>query len=518
MVAMLEQLWNAGIKDVDSSRVGVALLCLFAGYRYINARRERAKLDGIPTLGPGGIFSSYLTVWRYIFDVRALIDEGAEKYGNTPFKIPTPGGWQIVVNGEQKYDEMRRAPPETLSSMEAIEELLQMKWTISPHINEGPLQDRVIRAPLTRNIGARFEDIRDECIYQVTKLIPPTDDWVEYSDTVGLLQKIVTSVSNRYFVGLPLCRNDDWVDLNIKFALNVTLNSVVINLFPEVAHPIVGRIFTKRYSSLRKAVKLLSPIVKERMEMERQYGPGVEWPGKPNDLISWLLDEAALNGEDWQKGSVEDLALRIIAINFVSIHTTSATLSQALYRLAANPHVADALREEINTVLENEGGWSKTAIVKMYLLDSYLKESSRMGMIGAVGMQRKALKDFTFSDGTFIPAGSKVAMAAHSIHHAEDNYTLPRTFQPSRYSDKGDTLKNHMATPSWGWLAFGAGKHACPGRFFAVNELKALLAHIILNYDVKFASDDAKFPEPICVAGTFLPNNKGKVLFRKRRI
>ncbi|KAL0568282.1 hypothetical protein V5O48_013711 [Marasmius crinis-equi] len=572
MIVMLERLWNelGGIKNVDSSRVGIALFLVFAGYKYVNARWERAKLDAIPTLGHNGIFSSYLTVWRYIFDVRALVDEGAEKYRNAPFKIPTLAGWQVIVNGEQKYDEMRRAPHETLSSMAVFEDLFQMKWTISPRINENPLQDRVIRVPLTRNIGARFEDIRDECIYQFTKLIPPTDglgilfcrprssandcssviDWVEYSDTVDILQKIVSSVSNRYFVGLPLCRNDDWVDLTIKFALNVILNSVVINMFPEIAHPIVGRILTNRHSSLRKAVKLLSPIVEERMEMERQYGP--EWPGKPascsclpnielwaefvqNDLISWLLDEAALNGEDWQKGSVEDLAIRILFINVVSIHTTSvrirvpatedqllrcqqSAISQALYRLAANPHVADALRKEINGAVENEGGWSKTAFEKMCFLDSYLKESSRMGMIGAVGMLRKSLKDFTFSDGTFIPAGTNVALAGYSIHHAKDNYASPHTFQPSRYSDKGDNLKNHMATPSWGWLGFGAGKQACPGRFFAVNELKALLAHIILNYDVKFASDDAKFPEPICVAGTFLPNNKGKVLFRKRRI
>ncbi|KAL0568280.1 hypothetical protein V5O48_013709 [Marasmius crinis-equi] len=486
MTVMHVRLWNfEGIMDLNfSTRVGVALLLIFTGYKYYNARRERSKLDTIPTLGPGGIFFSYLTVCRYIFDVRALIDEGIEKYGDNPFKIPTPGGWQVVVNGEQKYDEMRRAPDDTLSSMEAIEDVSPqpvVTWKSANHFTWAV-------------------------------------DWVEYSDTVGLLQKIITGVSNRYFVGLPLCRNDDWVALNINLVLSVALNSVMINLFPEVLHPIAGRIFTKRHSSLRRAVKHLAPIVEERLEMEKQYGPRVEWPGKPNDLISWLLDEGALNGEDWQKGSIEDIALRIITVNFVSIHTTSAAASQALYRLAANPHVANALREEINTVLEDEGGWTKTAVMKMHLLDSYLKESSRMGMVGAVGMQRKALKDFRFSDGTFVPAGSKVAMAAHSIHRTEDSYPSPHTFQPSRYSDQGDTLKNHMTTPSWGWLAFGAGKHACPGRFFAVNELKALLAHIVLNYDVKFASDNAKFPEPLCVATTFLPNNKGKVLFRKRRI
>jgi hypothetical protein len=32
-------------------------------------------------------------------------------------------------------------------------------------------------------------------------------------------------------------------------------------------------------------------------------------------------------------------------------------------------------------------------------------------------MQRVALKDFTFSDGTTIPAGQSVAMPGYALHH-----------------------------------------------------------------------------------------------------
>lgn len=34
-------------------------------------------------------------------------------------------------------------------------------------------------------------------------------------------------------------------------------------------------------------------------------------------------------------------------------------------------------------------------------------------------------------------------------------------------------------------LTFGYGKHACPGRFFAVNEIKMIMANIICNYEIK---------------------------------
>lgn len=33
-------------------------------------------------------------------------------------------------------------------------------------------------------------------------------------------------------------------------------------------------------------------------------------------------------------------------------------------------------------------------------------------------------------------------------------------------------------------LGFGYGRHACPGRFFAANEVKMILATTLLNYEV----------------------------------
>lgn len=33
--------------------------------------------------------------------------------------------------------------------------------------------------------------------------------------------------------------------------------------------------------------------------------------------------------------------------------------------------------------------------------------------------------------------------------------------------------------------SFGIGKHQCPGRFFAANELKICLIHVLLQYDIR---------------------------------
>jgi Cytochrome P450 len=48
-----------------------------------------------------------------------------------------------------------------------------------------------------------------------------------------------------------------------------------------------------------------------------------------------------------------------------------------LYRLLANPEYTEPLREEVNTVIKEEG-WTKAGIDRMYKIDSFLRETQRL--------------------------------------------------------------------------------------------------------------------------------------------
>ncbi len=59
-----------------------------------------------------------------------------------------------------------------------------------------------------------------------------------------------------------------------------------------------------------------------------------------------------------------------------------------------------------------------------------------------------------------------------------------------------------------------------PGRFFAADELKALVAYIIVNYDIKADdSDDASSGPATSPAsgGKDTANTSGKIMVRKRK-
>lgn len=64
-------------------------------------------------------------------------------------------------------------------------------------------------------------------------------------------------------------------------------------------------------------------------------------------------------------------------------------------------------------------------------------------------------------------------------------------------------------------LNFGYGRHACPGRFFATNEIKMVLARLILEYDIKMPDGQTERYPQIEMGRMTLPNPQKTLLFKK---
>lgn len=74
------------------------------------------------------------------------------------------------------------------------------------------------------------------------------------------------------------------------------------------------------------------------------------------------------------------------------------------------------------------------------------------------------MKDYTFSDGTFIPKGTTVMTAVLPMQRDSEVYEDAGIFKPWRYSDtrerhgKSVTLAATNVAPDF--LSFGFGRHA----------------------------------------------------------
>ncbi|KAJ7449179.1 cytochrome P450 [Mycena latifolia] len=473
-----------------TSFVGAAAALAFLIFQCFSSNRSR--LDNIPTFGVPFRFGFYIGSWNYIKRAHTITQDGCAKYPGVAFKVPLINRWLVVITGREMIDDIRRASVEQLSLDEAANSLFHLEHVLGYEQYHDPFQIPVIRTTLTRNIGACFPDAENEVIAAFKDLIPAQRDaWISVSVTETFLQ-IISRTFNRMYIGLP-CRDPDYIALTAKFPSNATHDAALLTFVPTSVRPLVARLFGSLEGATRSAMKHLGPIIQYRLDMDDKYGP--DWD-RPNDLISWLLDASRGHPE---RRTMRTLTRYLINVNFGSIHTTTQAFIQVLYNLAAYPQHCATLREEIETIVNLEG-WTRSAMTKMTKVDSFLMESFRCSPPTAVSALRQVMSDFTFSNGTVIPAGTIVGLGVH----AKDEFD---PFGASR-------MKDQLVIPSPDFLVFGIGRQACPGRFVATTVLKLLTAKVVMEYDLKFK--DRMRPENEWTSLIMNANPKSQIMFCKR--
>jgi cytochrome P450 len=91
-------------------------------------------------------------------------------------------------------------------------------------------------------------------------------------------------------------------------------------------------------------------------------------------------------------------------------------------------------------------------------------------------------------------------------------------FRSSKLREGGsatDHARNQFVTTNETNLAFGYSRHACPGRFFATNEIKLVLTRLILEYDIKMPEGRTERWEQVEIGRTLMAN-PGKTVMLKR--
>ena len=207
-----------------------------------------------------------------------------------------------------------------------------MAYLISPAINSNPYHVSVARRHLARNISCHYPDVADEIFTAFDEVLDIKSngisswwvfplcanaliEWTSIS-TATAMREIVCRISNRVFVGLPLCtslallddnflsfvscsgRNADWIDLNSRFAIDVMKDATFLNMFPKALVPwvshdfqfclglltnvvisLVARFVSSTARCIRQGMEHLDPIIKERLKCMDEYG--TEWTNKP---------------------------------------------------------------------------------------------------------------------------------------------------------------------------------------------------------------------------------------------
>ncbi|KAH9897773.1 cytochrome P450 [Cubamyces lactineus] len=469
-----------------------------------------SPLHAVPSVGSSSLpILSYLAGRKFMQNGRRLLREGYKKYYGSVFKVAMSDQWLYVVSGPSLVEEIRSWRDDELSLSEVFSQSLQLELVMGSKAAKHQYHVDLVKNELTHNIKVILPDVIDELTLAVPEhILTKGSEWTKVH-VLTAMQKVVARASSRVFVGLPACRNEEYLDYAISYTIDLMNDGKFLQKLPGIFKPIAALLFSDARKTLRKSVPILKPIIDERKAKMAKWGD--DWQDKPSDLLQWILDIAVPEGE-----TDFDIAARLMSINLASIHTTSMSVTIALFLLAQSPEYIEPLRKEIQSVIEEEG-WTKASFGQMWKLDSFLKEILRQSNIGTVTLLRRALKDIKLRDGTVIPRDTMIVAATDAMHNDSALYDDADRFDPFRFARmreaEGEATKHQLVHTSVKYMPFGHGRHACPGRFFVANEIKSLLSYLLLNYDFKLSDDGPWTPS---YYGLDIIPPLGSLQFKKR--
>jgi len=154
-------------------------------------------------------------------------------------------------------------------------------------------------------------------------------------------------------------------------------------------------------------------------------------------------------------------------------------------------------------------------------------------------MIRVTVAPLTLSNGVTVPSGTRIAFNSHAVHFSASTTTFSPSYNPASAKPPsefdgfrffnlrampGKENKHQFVTTSLDSIAFGHGSHACPGRFFASNEIKVVLIELLRSWDFRLKGDilglggEEKRPKNYENHMSIAPNATAEVEFKRRKL
>ncbi|RAL02624.1 cytochrome P450 [Aspergillus ibericus CBS 121593] len=504
---------------IAETRIGLLLpSALFALFVYIFTSRLTRRSVKAPVVGHRSVLEpGWLVGYRFTIEGRNMLRQGYQKFRDKIFKVRC-NGLEVVLLPHRYIDELHNVPEEKASPPQALFNKGLGHYVHMNIILESRLHVQIVQQRLTPNLVSIMPQLQQELDFALEEELPHcrTDEWVSVN-VQDLMARLVGRLSARVLAGRELCRNEEWLSASVHHSGHAFATSMTLRMVPGWMRPIVAPLipfYWQARSDLATAKRLVGALVERRRVAEAQQGDAYV---KPNDLLQWMMDEA---GGD--NGTPHKLAHRLLFVSDASVLTTGILTTHFLLDLCAHPQYLNPLLAEITDVMREGGNFQKTMVHKMVRLDSFLKECQRMNPTFLMTFDRVLKAPMTLSDGTRLPKNTHIAVPTDAMLH--DPAYLPgggdpNSFDPFRYARLREQPENahryQLATTDSTSLAFGHGKHACPGRFFASSEAKLLLCNLLLRYEIRLPDGQTR-PRNLLVAENLVPDPSARLLFRKR--
>lgn len=461
--------------------------------------RRAEKLVGIPVMT------------GYGSDHERAMMEGSLKYPTSPFVVETQRPFVIIP--PCCYEELKNISQSKATLWEVQKKEMGAEFTgIFQHNVE---LNQALRFNLNRNLGGTLNQVEDKISWVFERELGHSEEWRAFrvhQVTVLIVARLVAGV----FVGPRFTRDDEWTNLSLGLAVDLVHARDAIKRWPTFLQPVAGPFLPEIRTvnrQITRMAEMLRPVISDSV-LENSAAKRPLYDDEKIDLedgdgesegtfMSWMLDRL-------DTADPEILARAQLSLSFASISTTTNALCFIMLDLAARPEYTKPLRDEIEEVIkqdnvqEDENGvlrFKQSSLAKLWKLDSFMKESSRLSKNPITNL-RMVMEPITLSTGHRLPKGTRLAFDTRSVHTStktqtfSPEYNPPENKPPTEFDGfrfyrlrkmAGKENKHLFVTSSPESLTWGYGNHACPGRFFADNELKVLLIELLRKWDFRVA-------------------------------
>lgn len=158
--------------------------------------------------------------------------------------------------------------------------------------------------------------------------------------------------------------------------------------------------------------------------------------------------------------------------------STAVAINNAMYLLLKNPECLRKLREEIDTVTDDdEVAIAYDKVKYLPYLRACVDEAMRVLPPTPFGLPRKTPPEGCAILGEFVAGNTSVSMSSYVAHRDEAVFPDPERYLPERWlGDEGKQLQPYF-------VVFSAGARGCIGSNISYLEQLVLTATMVHRYD-----------------------------------
>ncbi|KAJ9550000.1 hypothetical protein OSB04_022543 [Centaurea solstitialis] len=197
------------------------------------------------------------------------------------------------------------------------------------------------------------------------------------------------------------------------------------------------------------------------------------------DMLDSLLDYRQENETEFNLIHIKILLMDLF---LAGTETSSNTTEWIMTELLRNPDMFSRVRQEVSTIVGEDGKIQEAKILNLPYLNAVIKESMRLHLLIPLLVPHRTETEVKLGE-YILPKNTQILVNAWDIARDPRYWEDPTVFKPERFlENKLDYKGQHFE-----YLPFGSGRRMCPGISLAHRVVSLMVAMFVYHFDWKLS-------------------------------